>query len=30
MQKTDAARAPVSEEVSGAIEKADTSADSKL
>ncbi len=30
MEKTDAARAPVSEEVSGAITKADASADSKL
>jgi murein L,D-transpeptidase YcbB/YkuD len=30
MQKTDTARAPVSEEVSGAIRKADTAADPKL
>ena len=30
MQKTDAVRAPVSEEVSGAIEKADNSSGPKL
>jgi murein L,D-transpeptidase YcbB/YkuD len=30
MQKTDAARAPVSEEASGAIRKADTAVDPKL